>query len=91
MMKKGIEKVQLDKETAYNVYNKEESYDHAKAIPYLITNLLLLQLDILLASHCLFIVKFLPYAKLVLVTHSWNECFFYVRFLLVINNARYLT
>jgi hypothetical protein len=42
MMKKRIERVQLDKETAHNVYKKRISYDLAKAAPYLITNLLML-------------------------------------------------
>ncbi|KAG0565508.1 hypothetical protein M758_8G190800 [Ceratodon purpureus] len=50
VMKKGAETVQLGKDTARKIYNKEEGYEPAKVAPYLIISLGVLLLCILVAG-----------------------------------------
>jgi hypothetical protein len=60
VMRKGAETVQLGKETALKIYNKEEGYEPAKVAPYLAISLGTLLLCILLAGQCLLTLKLSP-------------------------------
>ena len=63
VMRKGAETVQLGKETARKIYNKEEGYEPAKVAPYLVISLGVLLLCILLAGQWLLTLKLSPCPK----------------------------
>lgn len=57
VMKKGAETVQLGRDTARKIYNKEEGYEPAKVAPYLAISIGVLLLCILLAGQCLLTLR----------------------------------